>query len=184
MIQEATKITIRPFPRNNRSLRAELGRLFESVFPQAYGGSGETEAKSCLSRDRIAIMATSADRLVGFAGAIPQYGTTGYELHPLMVEETFRSQGVGTLLIRALEAEVAKRGGITVYLGTDDESGKTSLSGCDLYDRTFERLETIRNLNRHPYGFYQKMGYRIVGVIPDANGIGKPDIWMAKRVAK
>jgi hypothetical protein len=27
------------------------------------------------------------------------------------------------------------------------------------------------------------MGYTIVGVIPDANGLGKPDILMAKRIA-
>jgi aminoglycoside 6'-N-acetyltransferase I len=32
--------------------------------------------------------------------------------------------------------------------------------------------------------FYQKLGYVIVGVIPDANGPGKPDIMMAKRVGK
>lgn len=28
--------------------------------------------------------------------------------------------------------------------------------------------------------FYQKMGFAIVGVMPDANGIGKPDIYIAK----
>lgn len=33
-----------------------------------------------------------------------------------------------------------------------------------------------------PHGFYEKLGFMIVGVMPDANGIGKPDIYMAKRV--
>lgn len=52
----------------------------------------------------------------------------------------------------------------------------------DLNDDTFDRIENIKNLRKHPYEFYQKMGYKIVGVISDANGLGKSDIWMAKRV--
>lgn len=28
--------------------------------------------------------------------------------------------------------------------------------------------------------FYQKMDFAIVGVMPDSNGIGKPDIYIAK----
>jgi aminoglycoside 6'-N-acetyltransferase I len=43
-----------------------------------------------------------------------------------------------------------------------------------------ENIKNIKNLKRHPYEFYQKLGYTIVGVVPDANGIGKPDIVMAK----
>jgi aminoglycoside 6'-N-acetyltransferase I len=39
----------------------------------------------------------------------------------------------------------------------------------------------MKNLRGHPYGFYQKLGFSIVGVMPDANGFGKPDIYMAKR---
>jgi len=35
-----------------------------------------------------------------------------------------------------------------------------------------------------PFEFYQKCGFVIVGVVPDANGLGKPDILMAKRVAE
>jgi len=34
----------------------------------------------------------------------------------------------------------------------------------------------------HPFEFYQKQGYVITGVVPDANGVGKPDILMSKRV--
>ena len=46
----------------------------------------------------------------------------------------------------------------------------------------FEHVARIRNLKGHPYEFYQKLGYVIVGVIPDANGPGKPDIIMARRI--
>ena len=59
----------------------------------------------------------------------------------------------------------------------------TSLSNTDLYPDVFKHLTQIKNLKRHPYEFYQKLGFTIVGVIPDANGPGKPDIMMAKRVS-
>jgi len=98
------------------------------------------------------------------------------------VLEKYRGRGIGKRLVNALEDEIARRGGITVYLGSDDEFGTTSLYGVDLYDGTFEKIENIRNVNGHPYTFYEKLGYKIVGVLPDANGIGKPDIWMAKRI--
>ena len=71
-----------------------------------------------------------------------------------------------------------------LYLGSDDESGATSLYGVDLYDDTFGKLANIQNICGHPFPFYEKCGYRIVGVLPDANGIGKPDIWMAKRIKR
>ena len=71
---------------------------------------------------------------------------------------------------------------MAVYLGTDDENNRTSIGGTDLYPNVLAQLSQTRNLRRHPYEFYQKMGYTIVGVIPDANGLGKPDILMAKRV--
>jgi aminoglycoside 6'-N-acetyltransferase I len=77
---------------------------------------------------------------------------------------------------------VREAGGTTIYLGTDDEDNMTSLSGIDLYPNVVEHIAHMRNLRRHPYEFYQRLGYVIVGVIPDANGMGKPDIIMAKRV--
>ena len=75
-----------------------------------------------------------------------------------------------------------KQGGINIFLGTDDEDYMTSLAGTDLYPNVAEHIINIKNLRKHPYEFYKKMGYMIVGVIPDANGFGKPDIWMAKRI--
>ena len=67
-------------------------------------------------------------------------------------------------------------------LGTDDEDDMTTLSGVDLYPNVWEHVANIKNLKRHPYEFYRKMGYAITGVVPDANGPGKPDILMSKRV--
>ncbi len=68
-------------------------------------------------------------------------------------------------------------------MGTDDETGLTSLADADLYPNPLEPLQKLRDLKGHPFSFYQKVGFTVVGVIPDANGPGKPDILMAKRIA-
>ena len=69
-------------------------------------------------------------------------------------------------------------------MGTDDEDNMTTLSGVNLYPNIFEHIGKIKNLRGHPYEFYQKCGFVIVGVVPDANGLGKPDIYMAKPVRR
>ena len=81
------------------------------------------------------------------------------------------------------EQQVVRRGGLTIYLGTDDENGRTSLGGVDLYPDVVGALNGVQNRGGHPFAFYRKLGFVIVGVLPDANGFGKPDIFMAKRVA-
>lgn len=80
----------------------------------------------------------------------------------------------------ALEQRLKEKGCLTVYLGSDDENNSTSLSNTNLYENTFVKINSIKNIKNHPFEFYQKVGYKIVGVIPDANGIGRPDIWLAK----
>jgi aminoglycoside 6'-N-acetyltransferase I len=83
-----------------------------------------------------------------------------------------------------LEEQVKARGGLTLWLGTDDENKMTTLAGVDLYPNVLEHVANIRNLRGHPYEFYQKLGFTIVGVLPDANGLGKPDIFMAKSLVR
>ena len=127
-------------------------------------------------------MAIEEGRLAGFVGAMPQY-SHAWELHPLAVRKDCRGRGIGRALLRALEAECASRGILTLYLGTDDEFGETSLGNTDLYSNTYEKMAQAKNLAHHPFTFYQKCGYTITGIFPDANGPGKPDILMAKRLA-
>ncbi len=174
---------IRLFEKSNEQYVNEAADLLSACFPHAYSNCAAEEIAEILDEKRIAVMAVEDNHLVGFVGAIPQYGVTGWELHPLVVKQTYRNKGIGSRLVSALEKEVAAHGGVVIYLGTDDEFGRTTLSGTDLFDRPFERIQDIKNLGNHPYEFYQKNGYMIVGVIPDANGPGKPDIWMAKRIA-
>jgi aminoglycoside 6'-N-acetyltransferase I len=122
------------------------------------------------------------DALVGWIGAIPQYSGHAWELHPLVVHRDCRRRGVGRALVGDLEEQVRSRGATTLYLGTDDEDGRTSIAGVDLYPDVLGTLVRIRNRRDHPFEFYLKIGFAIVGAIPDANGFGKPDILMAKRV--
>lgn len=63
----------------------------------------------------------------------------------------------------------------------EPRGGMTTLSGVDLLSNVLEHLANIENLRGHPYAFYQRLGFSIIGAMPDANGQGKPDIFMAKR---
>jgi aminoglycoside 6'-N-acetyltransferase I len=167
----------------------DAAEILRVTFPWRYSGNdAEQEVKRMLSKKRIGLAAitqtNNGARIAGIIGATPQYGVTGWELHPLAVLKEYRKRGFGRMLIEALEDEVAKRGGVMLYLGSDDEFGTTSLYGVDLFDKTFDKLSSIQDTGGHPFPFYEKMGYKIVGVLPDANGIGKPDIWMAKRIKR
>jgi aminoglycoside 6'-N-acetyltransferase I len=122
--------------------------------------------------------------VVGWISGMAEYNGNVWELHPLVVRAGFRKQGIGRALVIDFEEQVFERGGCTIFLGTDDENNRTSIGGVDLYPNVLSKLQTIKNLSEHPFEFYQKLGFEIVGIIPDANGIGKPDIQMAKRVGK
>ncbi len=164
-----------------------LVEAFEEHAPNAWPGMDAAleEVHEALEPEKVCRAALNEQgEVLGWIGAIPRYETTGWELHPLVVHPSYQGQGIGRALMADVEEQVRARGGLTIYLGADDEDFRTSLSQVDLYENTWEHVANIRNLNRHPYEFYQKMGYTIVGVLPDVNGWNKPDIWMAKRVGK
>lgn len=142
------------------------------------------EVAQSLAPDRISRVALDGESPIGWIGGLVlgAYDGRVWELHPLVVDPAWRGQGVGRALVEDLERLVAERGALTLYLGTDDERSETTLADANLYDDLPEKLRTIRNLKGHPYEFYAKLGFRIVGVLPDADGRGKPDIYMAKRI--
>jgi aminoglycoside 6'-N-acetyltransferase I len=139
--------------------------------------------RESLQEGRISRVALeNSGRTAGWIGGRSTYRGNVWELHPLVVRRDCRGQGIGRALVNDFEEQVRLRGGSTIYLGTDDENGRTSLGGVDLYPDPLTAAAQIQNLGHHPFEFYRKVGFTIVGVLPDANGVGKPDIFMAKRV--
>ena len=135
--------------------------------------------------DRVSRVALDdAGAVVGWIGGLSTYDGRVWDLHPLVVRRDCRGQGLGRALVADFEARVRERGGSTIYLGADDENGGTSIGGRDLYPDPLQAAANAIGRTQHPLEFYRKLGFVVVGVLPDANGFGKPDIFMAKRVAR
>jgi aminoglycoside 6'-N-acetyltransferase I len=158
---------------------------FRQHWPDAWPTLADAleEVHAMIHPDKICRMAIDeVGNVLGWIGGQPEYDGNVWELHPMVVREDNRQQGVGRALIFDLEDRVRERGGLMLMLGSDDEDDMTTLAGVNLYENTWQHIADIRNLKGHPYEFYQKCGYVIIGVMPDANGIGKPDIYMGKRL--
>lgn len=182
------EVLIEPLDPRSEEHISQTAALLHSIskvfFPNAWPtvDAALIEVRQSLVPERISLVAILGGRVVGWVGGIPQYDGHVYELHPLVVDLGLQRKGIGSSLVKALEREVTSKGGLTLWLGSDDEMGKTSLSGKDLYPNVLDQLRQIRNLKGHPYEFYLKNGFSVVGIMPDANGYGKPDIYLAKRV--
>jgi aminoglycoside 6'-N-acetyltransferase I len=166
-----------------RQAAALLVESFKEHWPEAWPDleSALQEVRESFEADRISRVALDEDGMVlGWIGGIRQYDGNVWELHPLAVRPDRQRQGIGRALVADLEAEVRRQGGLTLWLGSDDEAEMTSLSGVNLYPNVLVHLANLKNLRSHPYEFYQKVGFVVIGVMPDANGPGKPDIYMAK----
>lgn len=141
--------------------------------------------RESLTDGRVCRTAVDGDgNVVGWSASEPLYQGNVWELNVLVVRPDRQRQGIGRALLFDMEGQVARLGGLTVWLGSDDEDGMTSLAGADLYPDPLAHLSRIENYRGHPYDFYLKMGYSIAGVLPDANGPGKPDIFLAKGVGR
>ena len=179
---------ITPQPDNQQLIQQAAQLLvdaFREHWPDAWPtfNDGLEEIHEMLDEGKICRAAIDdGGNLLGIIGGISQYDGLVWELHPLAIQPSMQGQGIGRALVEDFEEQVRLRGGLTITLGTDDENNMTSLSNVDLYENLWDKVKNIKNLKGHPFEFYQKMGYVISGVVPDANGTGKPDIIMSKRV--
>ncbi|HEY7334602.1 MAG TPA: GNAT family N-acetyltransferase [Bryobacteraceae bacterium] len=169
------------------SVRDQAATLLTEHFDEPRGWpslSSAGQEVDQVMREGFARATLGNGRVLGWIGGLPEYNGRVWELHPLVVRREYRRRGIGRGLVAAFEAEAAARGALTVTLGTDDDSGMTSLAGVNLYEDLPRKLANLRDLGRnHPFLFYRKLGFVVTGVMPDANGRGRPDIYMSKPVA-
>jgi aminoglycoside 6'-N-acetyltransferase I len=163
----------------------EAARLLHAAFSPLGVWTTMAEARheviESISAERVSRVARSSEgAVIGWIGAIRQYDGVVWELHPIVVDETHRRHGVGRALILDLESILTTRGALTLWAGSDDLAGETSLGGVDLYSALPKRLDNVHSWGSHPLPFYRRLGFHVIGVMPDANGPGRPDIFLAK----
>jgi aminoglycoside 6'-N-acetyltransferase I len=179
-------VLIAPLDADDRTALARCAQLlvdeFRTLAPDAWPtlDHARETVDECTAAGPV-LVARDDDAIVGWIGGRPTYGRV-WELHPLVVAGAHQRRGIGRALVAAIERAVAERGALTLVLGSDDEVGLTSLYGVDLYPDPLVHLERLTERGGHPTVFYRKCGFAVVGVTPDASGLGKPDIHMAKRV--
>lgn len=119
---------------------------------------------------------------LGWIGVTPRSSGRVWEIHPLMVAVSAQGNGYGLRLMRDIEALASQLGALTLEVGTSDLTNATTLSEVDLYEDPARAIAELRTLKRHPVAFYMKIGFKVVGILPDAEGVGQPGITLAKRV--
>lgn len=168
----------------NRAQIIQAARILTDSLPTGWPTLQDAlnEIEECLIPENTLLAAVIDDAVIGWGGILaPDYDGNVFELHPLAVQNDKRGQGVGRAVVTALEDEARKQGGLTIHLGADDEigNGETSLANVDLFDDLPGKLSNF-TAGTHQSGFYLRLGYKIIGVMPNANGIGKPDIFFGK----
>jgi aminoglycoside 6'-N-acetyltransferase I len=169
-------------------IREQAAGLLHQCFDHPLGWPslvGAREEVTRVLRDGFARGLVEDGALLGWIGGLPEYDGRVWELHPIVVRPDRRRGGLGRSLVMAFEAEARARGAFTVTLGTDDDSGMTSLADVDLFADIPRHIAGLEDLGRgHPFLFYRKLGFVVTGVMPDANGPGRPDIYMSKPVRR
>jgi len=154
------------------------------MWPDLDEKEAEETVNECIEDGKICIGIKKEEELIGWIGLREMYEKT-WELHPMAISTKYKGKGYGKILLTELENIAYEKGIIGIMAGSDDQNFKTSLSDKDITENNiFEEIKNIKNYDNHPYEFYKKCGYSIVGIIPNANGVNKPDIWLWKDIRK
>lgn len=105
-----------------------------------------------------------------------------WEIHPIVVAPDYQRRGYGRMLVDDMMSLAREGGASAVWAGTGDETGATSLSQEDLYADPLGAMARLTAEPGHPVHFWRKLGFTLVGVLPDEEGRDMPGIHFAKRI--
>ena len=159
---------------HNGSAVRQAAELLVDLLPGPTIDEKPKEVQECLAPDKIARMAVEGETVLGWIGGRERYARHLWELHPLVVRRERQRQGIGRALVEDLEEHVRARDAHTILVAADYEPG------IDLYANVLEHLRGVKNVRDYQYEFYERCGYVILGVVPDANGFS--NIYMVKRM--
>ena len=142
--------------------------------------SAREEVLEALTPGRHARVILEGSRPVGWIGVIT--GEHVWEIHPIAVAVASQYKGYGQQLVAHIEEMARSSGALTLFAGTGDEVGTTNLFGHDIYRDPVAAIADIEATGRNPFEFWLRAGFKIVGLMPDAEGPGKPGIHLAKRI--
>ena len=166
---------------------ADVLRAAQARLPSGHAEPGAAEAEVELRRlqdEWLGYAALEGEDLAGWIGALRTY-SHGWEIHPLVVAPARQRRGVGSALLAALEGRARAEGVLTLFLASDDDYGGTTLFGRDAWPDVLGAARgAAPTAAGHALGFFRRHGFEVVGLLPDVNGAGKPDLLMAKRLRK
>ncbi len=174
--EQAVKILLEAFPADEMWSDLDEKMARETVEFSIYGKN-------------ICIGIKIGSELAGWVCLRPEYekikNEATWELHPFVISPKFKRKGYGKMLMEEVEKAAQENNIIGIILSSGDEANKTSLSDKEITgENIIEEIKNIKNYKNHPYEFYQKCGYSIIGIIPNAYGIRKTDIWLWKDIRK
>ena len=160
-------------------LAYEASQSISKIWLPSLDDAIEEVQDSFETEDGISRVLMVGDRVAAWIGAAPTFGKI-IEIHPLLVHPAYQQQGLGKRLVTHVIDWAQQRGALTLSVSTSDETQATSLSGVNLYENPGEAIANFHIVKSHPVGFWLKMGFSIIGVLPDVDGIGIPSIMLAQ----
>ena len=166
-IEALTQITYEAFQENAPEWVPTLERAREEIL-------------EALAPGRLARVILEGSKPVGWIGVIT--GRYVWEVHPIAVAVDAQRKGYGRQLVAHVEKLARSSGALTLFAGTSDEVGTTNLFGKDIYSDPVGAIANIKATARNPFEFWLRAGFKVVGLMPDAEGRGKPGIHLAKHL--